>query len=280
MAVSRQGIDCEPGYAVLLSTVTALGCAWGSYSLGLSPILGAFVGGVILAESPFANRIRADIAPLKTLFLTLFFTSIGMLTNPLFVIANWQVVLALTAAILLGKTLVITGVTRLFRMPLGHSLATGICLAQIGEFSFVLAEISRSTQLISTHLFDLMISVTVATLFITHYLVSFASKVSGYVGRLFPSSAEEGIDPIHKLSGCIVIIGFGPAGKAVAQELLKDGHSIVLIEMNTNTADEAAAMGIRTVIGDARQLTILKDLGVESARAVVITVPEPITTQH
>jgi CPA2 family monovalent cation:H+ antiporter-2 len=180
----------EPGgnqdLPVLLSTVTALGCAWGSHMLGLSPILGAFVGGVILAESPFANRIRADIAPLKTLFITLFFTSIGMLANPLFVLSNWQAVLAITVAILLGKIFVITFVTRLFRTPVVHALATGICLAQIGEFSFVLAEVSRSTQLINAHLFDLMISVTVVTLFITPYLVSLASKVPGYLGRLFP----------------------------------------------------------------------------------------------
>ncbi len=274
----------EPGgnqdLPVLLSTVTALGCAWGSHWLGLSPILGAFVGGVILAESPFANRIRADIAPLKTLFITLFFTSIGMLANPLFVLSNWQAVLAITVAILLGKTFVITFVTRLFRTPMEHALATGICLAQIGEFSFVLAEVSRSTQLISAHLFDLMISVTVVTLFITPFLVSFASKVPGYLGRIFPSRREEGIDTIHKLSDCIVIIGFGPAGKTVTQELLKEKHSIVVIEMNTATADEAVSMGVRAVIGDATQLSILRDIGVESAKAVVITVPDPVTAQH
>ncbi|MCP4678957.1 MAG: sodium:proton exchanger, partial [Deltaproteobacteria bacterium] len=143
---------------VLLAMVTAVGCALGAHALGLSPVLGAFVGGMMLAESPFATQVRADLTPLKTLFVTLFFASIGMLINPGWVIENWSSVGALVAAIIFGKMIIVSTVALVFRSPIGHAVATGLCLAQLGEFSFVLLNISRSAGLISADLFDLMIA--------------------------------------------------------------------------------------------------------------------------
>ncbi len=265
---------------ILLSVVTAVGCAWVSHALGLSPVLGAFVGGVILAECPIASRVRADVAPFKTLFLTLFFASIGMLMDPAFVVSNWLMVGAVTGAILLVKFFVVTGVVRLFRIPIGAAVATGICLAQIGEFSFVIAELSRSSQIISEYLFNLMISATVATLFVTPYLVGFAPRLSGYVAKLFSSHGEVSTDADSRLFGIVVIIGFGPAGRTVSWELLKEYQPQVIIEMNIASAAKAEAMDIPTIIGDAAQLTILKQAGVESAKAVVVTVPDPVAAQQ
>jgi CPA2 family monovalent cation:H+ antiporter-2 len=262
---------------VLLSIVTGVGSAWGAHALGLSPILGAFLGGVILAESPVANRVRADIASLKTLFMTLFFASMGMLTNPAFFLSNWEVVTATTGAILLGKILISSGVARLFRIPVGYAVATALCLAQIGEFSFVIAEVARSSQLISGYLFDLMISVTVLTLFLTPYLVASAPRVAGFIGRLTSFPGEKELDIDDGFSNAIIVIGFGPAGETVARELIRKQHPQVVIDINPATADKAGAMGIRTIIGDATHLDILKHAGVESAKAVVVTVPDPVS---
>ncbi len=163
---------------ILLAIVTALGTAWASHRLGLSPALGAFIAGILLSESPFATQIRADISPLRTLFVTLFFSSIGMLGNPAWALDNWALISTVMVAIVLGKAAVLGGVAFLFRCSPGHALATGICLAQVGEFSFVLAEVARREQVIDNDLFELMVTVTIGTLFLTPYLIAAAPKVA------------------------------------------------------------------------------------------------------
>lgn len=270
---------------ILLAMVTAVGCAWGSHALGLSPVLGAFVGGMILAETPFATQIRSDVAPLKTIFVTLFFSSIGMLANPAWAAANWTTVAALAGAVVFGKLTVVSMVARVFRSPARHSVATGLCLAQIGEFSFLLAEVSRSGQLISSDLFELMIAATIVTLFLTPYLVALAPRLAGLFGRISPRSSPQRQLPGEDRSGTglrdhIVIVGFGPAGKTATKELLKEELRLVVVELNPNLAESVRALGIPVTIGDATRLETLVQADVESAKAIAITVPDPATAQQ
>lgn len=260
---------------VLLVMVAAIGSAWGAHELGLSPVLGAFIAGVMLAESPFATQIQADVAPLKTLFVTLFFSSIGMMTNPAWVLEHWPQVTGLVAAIIFGKLILITGVVRLFRFPLGKALGTGICLAQVGEFSFVLAGQSRQQNLIGGELFELIIAATVISLFATPYLVACAPRISRFLdARSAPSTrtAESEITENR-----IAIIGYGPAGRRVAEELTKDGHLLVAIELNADSVADAQALGVPMVIGDATSLQVLRHAHIEKAWAVAITIPDPAT---
>ncbi len=273
---------------ILLAMVTAVGAAWVSHKLGLSPVLGAFVAGLLLAESPFATQIRADVAPLRTLFVTLFFSSIGMLSNPAWVLEHWALVGAVVAAIILGKAIVVFGVARLFRSPLGHAAATGVCLAQVGEFSFVLAEVSRQSQLIDRHLFELIVAATIGTLFITPFLVALAPRLGRVVGR-FGLGGHEAVHFLDKASyprdtemnGHIVIVGFGPAGQCVADALKKDPRiPIVVVELNANSAATAHSAGLRTYLGDAGRAEVLEHVRVGVAAAVVVTVPDPAAARQ
>ncbi len=273
---------------ILLAIVTVVGAAWASDKLGLSPALGAFIAGLLLAESPFATQIRADIAPLRTLFVTLFFSSIGMLSNPAWVLEHWALVVAVVAAIVFGKTVVISGVARLLRSSPGHALATGICLAQVGEFSFVLAEVARHGQLIDGDLFELIVAATVGTLFLTPYLVALAPHLATIVGRLSARGPqmlhpldETSPQPDEELSGHIVIVGFGPAGQRIAETLMQRYRSLlVVVELNTKSADVARTYGLRTYIGDATRTEVLEHLHVERARTVAVTVPDPAAARH
>ncbi len=273
---------------ILLATVTAVGAAWVSHKLGLSPVLGAFVAGILLAESPFATQIRADVAPLRTLFVTLFFSSIGMLSNPTWALEHWLTVVAVVAAIVIGKTLVVSVVARIFRSPPGHAVATGICLAQVGEFSFVLAGIAQQGKLIDSNLFELIITATIVTLFLTPYLVSLAPHLSRGVSRLtargpraLHPSEEMSHDPDTKLVGHIVIVGFGPAGQGAAEELIKEQEApVVVVELNPRSAAKAQANGIRTYIGDATRTEVLEKLNLEAAKTVVVTTPDPATVRQ
>lgn len=269
--------DTNRDLPALLAVVTALGCAWGAHALGLSPLLGAFAGGVMLAESPFGTQVRADLSPLKALFVTLFFAAIGTLTNPQLIVEHWSVVSALSVGVVLGKAAVVFAVVLIFRSPVGVAAATALCLAQIGEFSFVLLDISRSTGLVSQEFFELLVTVVVATLFVSPYLVSVASAIS--LGRMEWSTddaAKGGLD----LEAQVVLVGFGPAGRAVAEQLRNEKTPFVVIERKSRLASKAEALGFDAIIGDATRIDVLKRAGVVKAKAVGVTVPDPGVAQQ
>ncbi|NIM52832.1 MAG: sodium:proton exchanger [Gemmatimonadales bacterium] len=271
---------------ILLAIVTAVGAAWVSHALGFSPVLGAFIAGMLLAESPYATQIRADIVPLRTLFVTLFFSSIGMLSNPAWVADNWMLLAAVVAAIVVGKAVVTSGVVRLFRSPLGQSLATGIVLAQVGEFSLVVAVAAQEGRLIGVELFDLIVASLTITLFLTPYLVALGPRLATVVGRLStPDGAAAGAlgeEPIPPaVSGHLVIVGFGPAGQRVAEVMMGEHNlQILVVELNPHTADHALAYGLQTYLGDATREEVLERVHVGTAAAVVITVPDPGTARQ
>jgi len=273
---------------ILLAMVTAVGAAWVSHKLGLSPALGAFIAGLLLSESPFATQIRADITPLRALFVTLFFSSIGMLGNPAWLLDHWAQVAAVVMAIVFGKAIVIAGVARLFGSEPGHAVATGICLAQVGEFSFVLAEAALQGKLISGDLFELIVAATIGSLFLTPLLVALAPRLAIAVSRLsmrVPRTMHDDADPSRpsdaKLRGHIVIAGFGPAGQRVAESLLRRYRPLlVVIELNARNADLARTYGLRAYLGDATRSEVLEHVRVGQASAVVVTLPNPAAARH
>lgn len=270
---------------VLLAIVMGLGSAWGSHLLGLSPALGAFVAGMLLAESPFATQIRADIASIRTLLVTLFFSSIGMLGDPLWFVQNLPPVLVLVIALVAGKAIIIWLILRAFRVNHIGALAAGICLGQVGEFSFVLAAVGRGT-VISEDLFALFISATITTLFITPYLVALAPRMSSkVVGQLHrwklikSTPLSQDVDD-STLQDHIVIIGFGPAGQAVSEALESQEHQVTIVDLNPKSIYSARQLGFHAHIGDATHADVLEHLGITSAAAAVISVPDPTAARH
>jgi CPA2 family monovalent cation:H+ antiporter-2 len=269
---------------ILLAIVTAVGAAWVSHELGISPILGAFVAGMLLAESPFAPQIRADIVPLQTLFVTLFFSSIGILADPAWVADHWPLLTAVVVAIVVGKIAVTAAVVRIFRAPLGFALATGLVLAQVGEFSLVLAGVALDAALIGPHTFDLIVAALTVTLFVTPYLTAAAPRVALAVGQLAPGPALPApapVDHADERTGHLVIVGFGPAGQRVAELLMGEEHlPIVVVDLNPASLELARAYGLGTQLGDATREEILEHARVREAAAVAVTIPDPRAARH
>jgi len=270
---------------ILLAIVTGFGAAWGSHELGLSPALGAFVAGILLAESPFATQVRSDVGSLKTLLVTLFFSSIGMLGDPAWFAAHVPQVAGVVAAIVVGKACVIWLVLRLFRLGHAHALATGVCLAQVGEFSFVLAEVARGT-LLDEDLFKLLISATIATLFLTPYLVAWAPVFShALLARLarmglVKDGASDLVDPDDADSGRALVIGFGPTGQAVARGIQRAGlGSDTVIDLNPALVRTAANEEMHAQLGDARHPDVLEHVRISACDVAVVTIPDP-TSSH
>ena len=272
--------------SILLAIVTATGAAWLSHALGFSPVLGAFVAGMVLAESPFAVQIRADIVPLHTLFVTLFFSAIGMLANPGWAAEHSALLGGVVLLIVVGKTAATAGVVRLFRFPPGQSLATGLVLAQLGEFSLVLAILARDGQVIGANLFDLLVAAMIVTLFLTPYLAALAPRLAMAVGRIMTrervlTAADALAGHGEALSGHLVVVGFGPAGQRVTETLMgTPGLPILVADLSSTSLDLARSYGLQTVVGDATRESVLARLHIRTAAAVAITLPDPRTARQ
>lgn len=276
-------------FPILLAMVMAAGSAWAAHTLGLSPALGAFVAGVLLAISPFATQIRADVQPLKTVLVTLFFAAVGMFGDLNWVMGHLALVLTVVAAIVIGKMLITFAVTCFFGQPWQFALGTGLCLAQVGEFSFVLATVARgsaaSPGIISEETFRLIISATIATLLLTPYLIQLAPAAANLIRGLGRSrEKEEPADssavPESPTSNeeqdadLILILGFGPAGQRVAGELLQVGlKKIVVIDLNHENLQIATQYGLKPQLGDATQIEVLEHAGLYRSRLVISTLP-------
>jgi CPA2 family monovalent cation:H+ antiporter-2 len=284
---------------ILLAIVVALGASWAAHRLGLSPALGAFLAGVLLAISPFATQIRADIQPLTTVLVTLFFASVGMFADVLWLVENAALVVGIVIIIVAGKILIVALLAWLCGQPLRLAVATACCLAQVGEFSFVLATIAHGNgpdgPLLSDAAFRALVTATILTLVLTPYLVAQAPRAGVAIQRLLPrfahgyhlrgselaAPAEETDRTVRAPDkrGCILIIGFGPAGQRVAEEVLsretarRPGCTIIVVDLNPDNLEVAKRYGLIAQVGDATRTEILEHAGIYDADAVVITVP-------
>lgn len=266
---------------VILAVATCLGATWASHALGLSPVLGAFVAGVLLAESPFAEQIRADVGPLRAVFVTMFFASAGMLADIPGGLGLLRV-LAVAAVILVVKALVVGAVIRAFRLPHQVAFATGLALAQIGEFSFVLLQIGAGAGAVAADTFQLLLSASVVTLLVTPYLMEVSSRLSELLVRRWdaepyrpPSAGDQQPDRDHQR---VIVVGYGPAGRSVVESLRKAKIPPLVIELNPKTVAENRAV-IPIEIGDASRGDILQHHHLAWARAVVVTIPDPQTAR-
>lgn len=257
---------------ILLAFTVFLLSTWGSHALGLSPVLGAFIAGMLLAETPFAEQIRTDVTPLRAAFVTIFFTSIGMLVAIPTGSAAWKAV-AFALLIILLKTALVMLVVRLFRRPLQDAVRTGLTLAQIGEFSFVLAELAYEGQILSQESFQLLLSASLISLLATPYLIALASRIT-----LGQRSGPGDADQRSARKPRVLVVGIGPAGRAVVNMLDESGHPFLVLELNPDTvASFRSAFPIE--YGDATHREILEHAGIGTARALVVTIPDASTAR-
>ena len=268
---------------VVLAFAVCLGAVAACHALGLSPILGAFVAGMLLSESPFSQQIRADIIPLRAGFLTLFFASFGMLT---FVPAYQDLLMIapLALAIMCGKAMIVGFVIRLFRQPRGMAVTTGLTLAQIGEFSFVLLELGYHHGLVAPATFQALLCACVFTLILTPNVIAGAPRLGEIVTRvLSPRGEARSVEPhpsreTEHSPGPVIIVGFGPAGQGVAETLREAMKRFVVVDLNPRSV-AAQRSSLPIEFGDATRPEILNHLGIQHSRAVVVTVPDPQTSE-
>lgn len=274
--LKREGLFANRELMILLAILSAMGAIGSAHLVGLSPALGAFLAGMLLAESPFATQIRSDIDAIRTLFVVLFFTSIGMLLDLGWLATHIHLVLPATFVVFLIKVLIICLIFILLHVDNQVAISTGITLGQVGEFAFVLVAAGRDGGIIGPELFTAAVSITTLSMFLAPYMVSYAEPLAEKLLVWMSKHPATATVLQNEPAVCkkALIIGFGPAGKKVANNLKFMGVVPEIIELNPSAIESAAKEGVVIYLGDATKADVLDHAGIHDAAVVVVTVPD------
>jgi CPA2 family monovalent cation:H+ antiporter-2 len=255
---------------IVLAVVTAVLAAWLSHELGLSAAVGAFIAGLALANSPFARQIRSDVTGLKAIFLTIFFASIGTLADLSWIFTDNHIVtvIMLACVIVVGKAILSGFAARLAGVATGTALAAGICVAQIGEFSFVVGGVAGAEGLLDAETLNLLVAASVVTLLVVPMMIAIAPRLAGWLGRGSSGEASCG-------RGRVIVIGIGPSSGAALESIRKAGVPITVIDFNHLAVQRQRDCGDEGIVGDARRVELLAAAGVANARLVLLSLPDP-----
>ncbi len=276
---------------VMMAVAVCLGASLLTNALGLSSALGAFLGGLLVSESEYSHQIVAEVLPFRDLFSSLFFISIGMLLVPDFLAAHLALTVGALVFTIAVKALVAGLVVRLMGYPLRIAVIVGISLAQVGEFSFVVASVGAEQGLLPALETQAFLAVAVLSLILTPYLVGFASWAGAHTGKHVPLPEPdvvlEGHDSaatIKKLdrsgiSGHVVIAGYGVNGRNVARVLRELGISHLALELDHAIIRRAQARGEPVLFGDVSRPEGLRAGRADRAAVVVLAISDPAATR-
>jgi len=261
--------------SILLAVVMGLGSAWAAHQIGISPALGAFVAGMFLGNSPFATQIRADVSALRVILLTLFFGSVGMVADPTWIVSHWYFVLMVLVLLTVVKGGIVWGIFQMIGQRPSVAAATGVCLAQIGEFAFVIGNLASANGVLAADTQQLVVSVAILSLLASALLIPSASSISDRLTGLlgYTSLIHDPNMDVRERPPDIVFIGFGPAAQIAAGAFEDNPKRVLVIDLNRDGINRAKAMGLCGLVGDATQPDVLQHAQVPSASAVVITNP-------
>lgn len=267
---------------VLMALVTALAAAWITHAAGLSMALGGFLAGMMLGESHYKHQLEADIRPFRDVLLGLFFVTVGMQLNLETLISNWQWILLCGASLMLLKASIIALLVGRINRDGHNAVRAALCLAQGGEFGFALLALGLGHGVISSELNAIITATIILSMVITPLLIGFNGKIASLLLReKVPESAsvkepsiEELNDASEHLDGHVIICGFGRVGQIVARFLRPLDIPYIAIDSDPFRTHEAAQAGEPMFYGDARRGDILKAIGAERARLLILTVPD------
>ncbi|MGE4278513.1 MAG: YbaL family putative K(+) efflux transporter [Magnetospirillum sp.] len=263
----------------------ALGIAYASATLfGVSFALGAFFAGLVMSESDLSHQATADSLPLKDAFAVLFFVSVGMLFDPAILLSDPWSVLAVLLVIIVGKSLAAFAIVLLFRYPVGTALVVSASLAQIGEFSFILAGLGVSEGLLpvqaqSTILAGALLSIALNPLVFMalgpmERWMTAHPRLRRFLEFAARDTSVETLKDRETLSGHAIIVGYGRVGATVAHGFDTEKVPYVVIEQNRQTVQSLRKKGVPVICGDAALPGMLDSVGLASARLLVVAIPD------
>jgi CPA2 family monovalent cation:H+ antiporter-2 len=270
----------------------AVGIAYGSAELfGVSFALGAFFAGMVLRESPLSYRAAEESLPLRDAFSVLFFVSVGMLFDPYVLLSEPIRVIEVVAIIIFGKSLAAFVLVLLFRYPLNTALTVSASLAQIGEFSFILANLGVSLGLLPTEGQTLILAGAIISIAFNPLVFRAIEPAQAWIRSRskLAETLERPDDPLavlpmtvdlNRLSGQVVLVGYGRVGRRIGEALTAHGISFVVAEENREIVEKLRESGVPAVSGDASEPTVLIQAHVHRARMLVIATPDTLDVRR
>ncbi|MBX3721848.1 MAG: cation:proton antiporter [Turneriella sp.] len=261
----------------------ALGMAVSSTLLfGVSMALGAFFGGMVVGRSEFSSRAATEALPMRDAFAVLFFVSVGMLFDLNSLIREPWLILSIVGIVIIVKPLSAFVIVVALRYPVRVALAVSAALAQIGEFSFIVAVMGSKLGVLPPHAANILVAVAIITITLNPMIYRTASPLERWMSRLgvfrrlfrfeapgnTASALENGVDPATRKA---VVIGYGPVGRTVARLLAANGFTPMVVDLNLNTVKELKSRQLPVVYGDASHIDILKQAGVATADILILS---------
>jgi monovalent cation:H+ antiporter-2, CPA2 family len=263
--------------------------AWSTYELGLSLGLGAFLAGLVIADSEYSYQALEGILPFKAVFTGFFFVSIGMLLDTSVVLAEPVTVIGGGILVILLKTLLAGGVALALGMSTRSAVIVGLALGQVGEFSFILSKVGLSYGLFEGNDYQTFLAIAILTMGVTPFLINIAPALAAVLSALpglrrFESGSylqlvNQGPND-RDLKDHLIIIGFGLNGRNIAGAARAAGIRYVIVEMNPDTVRAVRREGEPIRYGDATSRELLKDIAVDRARIIVIAISDPIAQRR
>ena len=269
--------------AFLLTVVLlCLGLSWVTSQFGMSLALGAFIAGVVLADSDYSHQATAEILPFRDVFNSLFFVSIGMLLSVSALVQNLGVVAAVVIGLILVKTLIVWGVIRVLGFPQRIATMAALGLAQIGEFSFVLAKTGQGANLLPDADYQIFLAASIVSMIATPFMIAVAPSIGYFVQNIFKDGSAADIEEseeIHMTSAGglqqhVIIVGYGLNGRNLARVLRAVGVPYVILELNAEAVRRAKEKGEKINFGDATRREVLMHAGIENAWAMVLAMSD------
>ncbi len=267
---------------LLTIVVLGLGTAWLTSLIGLSIALGAFLAGLIVSESEYSHQAMAEVLPFRDSFNSLFFVSIGMLLDPRVLISHPVLILTLVVAVVLGKFLTGMGAVLAAGAPFRSAILSGIAIAQVGEFAFILAQQGQQIGILSQADYNIFLSVSVLTMIITPFIIQWSPKIARRseafqrLHQFLPGRMTPRAEPVKlKLRDHVIIVGYGLNGRNLARVLREFEIPYVVLDIRGEVVQLEVGSGVPILYGDATNRTVLRQIQVEHARVLVVATSDP-----
>jgi CPA2 family monovalent cation:H+ antiporter-2 len=235
--------------------------------------LGAFFGGMILSESQLSQRAAEESLPLRDAFAVLFFVSVGMLFNPAVLLSEWDALAAALAAVVFGNMGAAYLIVRLFRRPKTDALLIAVGLAQIGEFSFILADLGIGLDLLPVRARDLILGTSILSIFLNPVLFSVVDRIRAKLEPPPLPEAEPIEIPPTRQKDHAVLVGYGRVGQLVGESLIKEGWPLVVIEDATDIVEKLRTSHVEVIVGNAADERVLKAANLAETRLLFVAIP-------
>ncbi len=278
-AISKTG---SKEHLTLLTILIILATGWISESLGLTLAMGAFIAGLILSESEFSYQIILDALPLKDYFVSIFFISIGMLLNSSILFDSFFLYLGLTLLVIFLKAIFATAAAWCMKFSFRVSALVGIRLAQIGEFSLLVAGMARDSRLLDEPLFQSFLIVSIASMLLSPLIIQYLTNTTvSFLSRIFTTDGTaEYESKASPLANHVIIAGYGLGGRHLSQVLQETHVSFIVVDLDGESIKQAVADGVKTLFGDATHRDILRRAGIDSAKMIVFLFSDSALTEQ